>query len=197
MLTMGNEFRGVWGILFVCFNFSVIRIKTTSKTSSLGKHWLSFAVEHLCSSGSFSSQFLLDFQICYLYIMCHLKVFKLCRKTDAHQDDFILRADVLKKVQFHIVSASNCDEWRDITWGFVRSFGPTFLIGKSTGMSRGSFVYFCPSWVCFDNLIGGGFLRVGNCDLQMRQKYVSYAYMQRGVIDFYWALGKMRKKMLR
>lgn len=108
--------------------------------------------------------------------MWHLKVFKLCRKADAHQDDFILRADVLETGQSHVVSASNCDELRDITSGFVRSFGPTFLIGKGTGLSIGSFVYFCPSWVCFNNTVGGVF-EGGNHDLQMKQKYVSYAYI--------------------
>lgn len=89
--------------------------------------------------------------------MCHLKVFKFCRKAAAHQDDFVLRADVLETGQFHIVSASNCDELRDITSGFVRSFGSAFIIGKGTGMSIGSFVYFCPSWVCFNNRIDVGF----------------------------------------
>lgn len=41
-----------------------------------------------------------------------------------------LRADVLETGQFHRVFASNCDGLRDTTLGFVRSFGPTFLIGK-------------------------------------------------------------------
>lgn len=108
--------------------------------------------------------------------MCHLKVFELCRKADAHQDDFILRAGMLETVQFLIVSASSCDELRDKTSGLVRPFGPTFLIGRGTGMSIGSFVYFCPSWVCFNNVIGV-FFEERNHDLQMKQKYGSYAYI--------------------
>lgn len=83
-----------------------------------------------------------------------------------------LRADVLETSQFHRVSASNCDGLRDLTSGFVRSFGPTFLIGKGY-ISIGSFVHFCPSWVCFNNWCFEG----GNHDLQMKQKYVRYAYM--------------------
>lgn len=41
-----------------------------------------------------------------------------------------LWADVLEIVQFHRVSASNCDGLRDITSGVFKSFSPTFLIGK-------------------------------------------------------------------
>lgn len=55
-----------------------------------------------------------------------------------------LRADVLETGQFRRVSTSNCDGLRDITSGFVRSFGPTFLIGNGY-VSIGSFVHFYPS----------------------------------------------------
>jgi len=120
-----------------------------------------------------------------------LKVFKLCRKADAHQDDFILRADALETNQFQI--ESNCDESRRITSGFVRPC-PAFLTGKGTGVSIGSFVYFCPSWVCFNNVIGVLF-EGRHHNLQMKQKYVSYAYIWRGVTEFYWASGKMKNKL--
>lgn len=85
-----------------------------------------------------------------------------------------LRADVLETGQFHRVFASNCDGLRDITSGFVKFFGPTFLIGKEGFLYIGSFVNFCPSWVCFNNWCFEG----GNHDLQMRQKKnVGYAYI--------------------
>lgn len=83
-----------------------------------------------------------------------------------------LRADVLETGQFHRVSASNSDGLRDTTSGFVRSSGPTFLIGKGY-ISKGSFINLCPLWVCFNNWCFEG----GNHDLQMMQKCVKYAYM--------------------
>ncbi|KAK2515302.1 hypothetical protein Q9966_015442 [Columba livia] len=45
----------------------------------------------------------------------------------------ILRAGMLETGQFLIVSASSYDGLRDKTSGFVRPFGPTFLIGSGTG----------------------------------------------------------------
>lgn len=88
----------------------------------------------------------------------------------------ILRAGMLETGQFLIVSASSYDELRDKTSGFVRPFSPTFLIGSGTGVSIGSYVFFCFSWVCFNNVVGV-FFEEGNHDLQMKQKYVSYAYI--------------------
>lgn len=103
--------------------------------------------------------------------MCLLKVFKLCRKADAHQDDFILRADVLETGQFHIVSASNCDElrynmklcqvfWSNLPyWQAYRHEYRKFCIFLSL---MGVFQQY--NWCFFEG---------GNYDLQMKQKYVS------------------------